>query len=141
MPKKIKLQEKKDTRTTPQASQKQITYEDCTGRIAFSKVCDRHCLLSDWDKKELKLLIDCFKKIESMCWKDIKSYNGFNYETIKHIAITPPSSLPPDATLKSLKLNDDHRLYGYRAQDTFNIIWFDKTHMVCPMNKQKKYAI
>ena len=141
MPPKINLPRKKETKITPTASQKQVTYEECTGRIAFSNVCDKHCLLCDWTKKELKALIDCFKKIESLCWKDIRNDRGLNYETIKHAAIRRPSSLPPDATFKSLRVSDDHRLYGYRAQDIFNIIWFDRNHIACPVGKPKKYAM
>lgn len=141
MPLKINLSRKKETKITPTASQKQVTYEECTGRIAFSKVCDKHCLLCDWTKKEIKLLIDCFKKIESMRWIDIRKDQGYKYETIKNISIPRPLSLPPDATLKSLRVNDKHRLYGYKAQDTFNIIWFDRNHIVCPMGKPKKHAI
>jgi hypothetical protein len=137
MPKKIKLKGKKDKGKNPKSNQ----YEESTGRVAFSKVCSKYCLLCDWTKQELKLLIKFFKKLESMWWKDIKLDGGFRYETIQYAAIPRPTSLPPDATLKSLRVNECHRLYGYRAQDTFNIIWFDRNHIVCPMGKPKNYAI
>lgn len=116
-------------------------YNQSYGRFAFRSTCENHCLLADWGKPELSELIKCFKKFEKLQWKEIIKDSGFQYESPKQVAIKPPSTLPPDASLDSIRVNQRMRLFGYRTQDIFNIIWFDKDHMVCPMDKEKKYAL
>lgn len=120
---------------------KSINYDQCFGRLAFSKSCEKNCLLSSWKSTELKLLIDCFKKVESETWNIIRHDIGLNLEVIKHIDLHRPSTLPPDATFRSIRVSNSMRLYGYRLQDTFYIIWFDREHIVCPQGKPKRYAV
>ena len=141
MAKTIKKPMKNNECKIPQPQLK-VNYDKCTARLAFSSVCNSHCLISEWYDDELITLINCFKNLESKTWLEIKDDNGLNYEPkVKHIDIQRPQTLPPDANLSSLRVNKKSRLYGYRTQDVFNIIWFDKNHVVCPMNKQKKYSV
>ena len=111
------------------------------GRVAFYYACGKNCQLSDWHNTELKELIRCFKKIENLTWNDIKTHNGLNYEPISSLAIEPPANIPPDASFSSLRVSKESRLYGFRLEDTFYIIWFDKNHIVCPKGKTKHYKI
>lgn len=121
-------------------SLKDINYDERKGRLAFSSVCNKKCLISDWQKDELGILIDTFKKIESIEWKEIFNDSGLNWERNSHIALKLPKNFPPDAKLHSIRVNGKMRLYGYRAQEFFYIVWFDKNHEVCPMNKNKKHS-
>ncbi len=120
---------------------KDISYDEHYARVGFSKVCNQNCLLSEWHGNELKDLIDCFKKLESKTWKEIKKDKGLKYKMITKIAIPPPKILPPDARLSSIRVCSKKRLYGYRVENCFYIIWFDKNHRVCPEDKRKEYSI
>lgn len=141
MPKIDKPKKGKRSRIPIEATQLKTSYDDDFGRFAFSSVCENHCLLEDWQKAELERLIYCFKKIESLTWKQIKKDSGLDYESHSYIAVPRPQTLPPDASLDSIRVNLKMRLFGYRTQNVFNIIWFDKNHIVCPEDKTKKYAI
>lgn len=119
---------------------KENNYDLRKGRVAFENVSHSNCCISDWFGNELKQLVDCFKKIESLEWKDILGDEGLNFERNANIAIQLPKSLPKDVKLCSMRVNKKMRIYGYRAQEYFYIVWFDKGHEVCPMNKPKKYS-
>jgi hypothetical protein len=130
------------SKITPRATKEpSINYNECCGRFAFLNVCNRHCLLSEWRGGELDDLISCFKKVESSLWKNILKDDGLNYEKHHHIAFPLPSNFPPDAALDSIRVTQKMRLYGYRVDNVFYIIWFDREHSVCPAGKQKRYSI
>ena len=117
-----------------------VDYNLRKGKVAFENVVHNGCSITDWQGSELKLLIESFKKLETLTWKQILLDNGLNYERNKFIAIPLPSEFPNDAKLCSFRVNQKKRIYGYRAQEFFYIIWFDKNHIVCPMNKPKKFT-
>lgn len=122
-------------------SLKDKSWNEKKARLSFLKACDRHCLLSDWNSRELRDLMNYFKKVERLTWNKINLDSGLDYEKIKSIAISRPQSLPPDATLNSMRVSGKIRVYGYRYEDTFNLIWFDRNHIVCPMGKSKPYSV
>lgn len=141
MAKRITKPSKRKGKISSQATERKINYDECRGRLAFSSVCDRHCLLCEWVKQELNGLIGYFKKVEELIWFDIQKDPGLDYEEVNNIAFPRPTTLPPDASLHSMRVAGRLRVYGYRADDVFNIIWFDRLHEVCPVGKPKKYAI
>ena len=138
---KIKKPGKTGTRIPTSATEKKLNYNEAHGKFTFSSVCDHNCLLSGWQKDELQQLIGCFKKVERLLWKEILKDPGLNYESHKFIDLARPEKLPPDASLDSIRVSQRMRLYGYRTQDVFNIIWFDREHIVCPEGKTCRYAI
>lgn len=115
------------------------SYDSLYGKIAFLEVTSTHCCISQWHGIELKNLIECFKKIESLKWVDIYTDSGLNYERNKCISVPLPKSVPTDVKLYSMRVSQKMRIYGYRAQQYFYIIWFDKNHIICPENKKKSY--
>lgn len=116
-------------------------YDSMTGKIIFENVAhNKTCSIEHWNGKEFKLLIDCFQKIESLSWSQIKSDSGLNFERNANIAIQLPKNFPLDCKLYSMRVSKKMRIYGYRAREFFCIIWFDKHHAVCPMDKQKRYT-
>lgn len=117
------------------------SYDDMNGRIVFTKVNNhKKCPIDKIQGTEFKLLIECFKIIESLTWNEIKLHNGLNFERNRNIAIPLPQGLPPDAKLCSMRVDGKFRIYGYRAQEFFYIIWIDRNHEVCPLGKNKKYT-
>ena len=114
-----------------------IDYNKRKGRIAFSSVCHNKCSISKWQGKELTSLIDTFKKIEESKWEDILIDAGLQWKRDKHIAFKLPDNLPEDVKLHSMRVDGKMRIFGYRAQEYFYIVWFDKNHEVCPEGKNK----
>lgn len=141
--KKVKQKKNSQTKgkgTIIDTSLKRPDYNEMYGRIAFTNVSHhKSCNISTWHDTELKLLIECFKKIEALKWKDIFKDSGLNWERNSNIAIQLPSGLPEDSKLHSVRVDGKKRIYGYRVQEYFYIIWFDRNHIVCPENKPKKY--
>jgi hypothetical protein len=139
--KKVATKEKKSGAVSKITERHHIDYNERHGRLAFLNACDKHCLLSKWRNNELDELIGCFKKVERSTWKNILRDDGLKYESHQYIDFPRPKDLPPDASLDSIRVTQRMRLYGYRSDDVFYIIWFDREHAVCPMSKQKRYKI
>lgn len=110
-------------------------------KLTFSSCCEKHCLLSGWVKEELKTLISKFKRIEKLTWKEIRTDSSLNYKQVTKINIKPPDTFPPESSLCSLEITKQARIFGYRTDEFFNIIWFDKNHIVCPQGKSKRYSV
>ena len=66
--------------------------------------------------------------IETMPWRVIKTYIGFKYENIT--GIQKPDNIDKDITLSSFRISQSFRLIGYRNEQFFYIIWFDRNHEV-----------
>lgn len=107
--------------------------------FSFKHVCDKYCQLSNWQKQELSLLIGTFKTMESLYWKDVRRSAGLNMKPVTDSIVYPlPHTVPADATIQEVKVDDGKRLFGYRAGRVFCIIWFDRNHEVIPYHKPKK---
>lgn len=143
---KKRIKEKKHKKTNNNGkniSNTQVKGEDYNkrhGKIIFKNVNHHNkCKISKWQGNELTSLIDCFKKIESLTWDEIFKDDGLNWERNANIAIQLPTNFPTDAKLYSMRVSKKMRIYGYRSEEYFCIIWFDRNHEVCPENKAKKY--
>ncbi len=100
--------------------------DDKTGILKFSK-CDEKYPLCNLQKEELKEFIFFAKKFESLPWKSIKTYKSFKFENIPEIL--KPSNIEKDITLSSLRASEKFRIIGYRQEDYFYIVWFDRNHL------------
>lgn len=89
--------------------------------------CHRKYPLEDLQKKELKNFIAFAKKIENKTWKEIKfDDNGFNYETINTKKL--PTNSNGIIYMESLRVDGKFRIVGYRDNEFFYIVWFDRNH-------------
>ena len=100
--------------------------DDKTGILKFSQ-CDEKYPLYDLQKEELKEFISFAKKFESLPWRSIKTYKGFKFENIPEIPL--PNNIEKDITLSSLRASEKFRIIGYRQEDYFYIVWFDRNHL------------
>lgn len=100
--------------------------DDKTGLLKFSQ-CDEKYPLHELQKEELKAFISFAKTFETLPWKRIKTYNGLKYEIITQIE--KPDNVAKDITLSSLRVSDKFRIIGYREEQYFYIIWFDRNHL------------
>ncbi len=107
-------------------NQKESTDDDKQCRLRFVD-CHKKYPLEDLSKQELKKFIEFAKKAENKTWKDIKfNDNSFNYETIKNLEL--PTNSNGIICAETLRVTRKFRLVGYRDNEYFYIIWFDKNH-------------
>ena len=100
--------------------------DDKTGILKFSQ-CDEKHPLQELQKDELKAFISFAKTFESLPWITIKTYKGFKFENIPQIE--KPDSIEKDITLSSIMAPEKFRLIGYRQEQYFYIVWFDRNHL------------
>jgi hypothetical protein len=95
-------------------------------------------VLSDWSSSEINDLIEGLKKIEKYTWGQIRCHGskkrgesvGTGYKLIdKHPTL--PDDIPEDARLSEMRIDDKKRIFGFRVQSVYYIIWFDRDHSVC----------
>ena len=106
--------------------------------FSFLHVCERHCLLSEWQGQELIELVNAFKKMESVKWNQLFDHPGLNYEKIHKYSKPPPPQVSPDVTVYGFRVSEKKRVFGYRAGNVFRILWFDRNHEVTPYHKQRR---
>ena len=94
--------------------------------LKFSQCDDNKYQLWTLDVGQLKQFVTFAKKIENMRWIDIFQTKSFNYESIKNLKV--PDYLSKDMVLKSIRVNQKFRIYGYRMNSDFYIVWFDPRH-------------
>lgn len=100
--------------------------DEKTCNLKFSKCDDNKCQLWDLGKRELKQFVSFAKKIENLRWIDIFRSKSFNFESISNLQ--KPDFLSKEVTLKSIRVTQEFRIYGYRSDADFYIIWFDPNH-------------
>ncbi len=100
--------------------------DDKTGLLKFSQ-CNEKYPLHELQKEELKAFISFAKTFENLPWRSIKTYSGLKFENIPQIE--KPDSIEKDVTLSSLRISDKFRLIGYRQEQYFYIVWFDRNHL------------
>ncbi|WYP28464.1 hypothetical protein NSQ54_10310 [Alkalihalobacillus sp. FSL W8-0930] len=110
---------------------------DLAPHFSFKHACNHHFQLSDWQSIELAELIECFRKLESQSWTNImkQSKRGLGYCKVdpKTFSKSLPEYISPEHTIIELRVNKKARLFGYRWENVFHIIWFDRNHDVYPM--------
>ena len=113
-------------------------YEEMAPVFRFSSADDNNRVLHEWQKKELKALISCFKKMEKLTWNKIRRDTGFKMTKLNNVS--PPSYLSKEIELYEIRVNQEQRIHGYKFQNIFYIVWFDRDHTVCPEGKNRKYG-
>lgn len=134
-----------------QKQQKRRIPEEATRLTQASSTDDEHpsfrftyadknrWVLSGWTPSEIKDLIEGLKKIEKYTWKQIRDHGskkrgesvGTGYKLIDKPP-TLPDDVPEDARLSEMRIDDKKRIFGFRVQSVYYIIWFDRDHSVCP---------
>ena len=97
------------------------------GESIYNYFVSSNKLVSILKKDELKAFISFAKIFESLPWRTIKTYKGFKFESIPQIE--KPDSIEKDITLSSIRASEKFRLIGYRQEQYFYIVWFDKNHL------------
>ena len=96
-------------------------------------------VLSDWSPSEINDLIEGLKKIEQYTWAQIRCHGskkrsesvGTGYKLIDNHPDFP-DTIPEDTRLSEMRIDQKKRIFGFRVQPVYYIIWFDRDHSVCP---------
>lgn len=94
--------------------------------LKFSQCDENNHQMWNLQKSELKKFIAYAKKVESMPWQEIICDSGLKYEKISNLA--KPSYLDKGISLYSMRVSQKFRIYGYRSECFYYIVWFDKNH-------------
>ena len=100
--------------------------DDKTGLLKFSE-CNEKYPLHELQKEELKAFISFAKTFEKLPWRTIKTFSGLKFENIPQLE--KPDNIEKDITLSSLRVSDKFRIIGYRQEQFFYIVWFDRNHL------------
>ncbi len=100
--------------------------DDKTGLLKFSE-CNEKYPLHELQKEELKAFISFAKTFEKLPWRTIKTFSGLKFENIPQLEM--PDNIEKDITLSSLRVSDKFRIIGYRQEQFFYIVWFDRNHL------------
>ena len=133
-------QKKQLSRIPEQATQlnRPSSADDEHPSFRFTYADKNRWVLSDWSSSEINDLIEGLKKIEKYTWAQIRCRGskkpgesvGTGYKLIdKHPAL--PENIPEDERLSEMRIDEKKRIFGFRVQSVYYIIWFDRDHSVC----------
>ena len=100
--------------------------DNSTCNLKFSQCDDNKYQLWNLNKIQLKRFVGFAKKIENMKWFEIKKSKSYHYENISNLS--KPDFISEDIVLKSIRVDEKFRIYGYRIASDFYIVWFDPNH-------------
>jgi hypothetical protein len=103
------------------------------------RLVDEHkkMTVSRWEQAELVQLINRLKYFELNTWDQIRtsggqgaSSGGIGYKPLEGHPFKLPPNIPQDITLHEFRIGRKPRLYGFRDNAEFYIIWFDNEHVL-----------
>lgn len=111
-----------------------------TPLFSFGHLCDNNFMMHILGKTELKELHRFLKKISKMTWNQVRASESIGYKPIPRTSLScaVPDSVSRDARIDEMRVTQEHRIFGFKAEGIFNIIWFDPTHDICPEGKKKR---
>ena len=144
MSKKQKIKKPSQQKTVRQISEKAVakltgSTDEEHPSFRFTYADKNRWLLSDWTSSEINDLIAGLQKIEKYTWAQIKGHGskkrgesvGTGYKLISSHPLMP-DNIPEDAKLSEMRIDEKKRIFGFRVDSVYYIIWFDRDHSVCP---------
>ena len=133
-------QKKQPSRIPEQATQlnRPSSPDDERPSFRFTYADKNRWVLSKWSSSEINDLIEGLKKIERYTWAQIQCHGskkpgesvGTGYKLIDNHPDLP-DNIPEDTRLSEMRIDDKKRIFGFRVQSVYYIIWFDRDHSVC----------
>jgi hypothetical protein len=118
-----------------------VSSDDECPSFRFTYADKNRWTLSDWAPSELKDLIEGLKKIEKYTWGQIKSHGskkkgqsvGTGYKQIDKFPKLP-EDVPAEYAkfFSEMRIDRTKRIFGFRVNSMYYIVWFDRNHSVCP---------
>ena len=137
-PKKDTKSNKISEKATANASQVGTT-DHLKPSFRFTYADENRWHLSEWKADEIKELIRDLKKIENHTWLQTKEQRskkrgdsvGCGFKIIQNHPHLP-NAVSEDVTISEMRIGQKKRIFGFRAESHYYIIWFDRDHSVCP---------
>ena len=109
-------------------------YDSAKAVFSFEHCCDKHYTVRDLVAGEFKALHKQLQLMSRMDWRTIRAHRGLEYSPANEscIRVPKPQSVPDDCSIDYFRVNQKFRVYGYRAQNLFYFIWFDRNHEILP---------
>ena len=100
-------------------------------RIVFSFQYIDKSALDDFEFSDFKALLDQFKILSTLTWKQIRQSgrHGLGTEKIdsSDISAKIPNIIDEDITLLAIRYKGKAPMIGFRERDIFHILWIDRT--------------
>ena len=109
-------------------------YDSAKAAFSFEHCCNKRFAVCDLERNEFRILHKQLQLMSLMDWRTIKDHPGLEYGPANESCIRAPRprSVPDDCSIDYFRVNDKFRVYGYRAQNLFYPIWFDRNHEILP---------
>lgn len=117
-----------------------ISFDDTKAILSFLYADKTKWKLSSWKNTELDDLISCFQEIESLTWNDIKKSKGLKYGSVHNPPEINNNNISWDVDVKEMRVDRRKRIMGFRVQNIFYIVWFDRDHSVCAEGKNRSHG-
>ncbi len=110
----------------PSAEDPQQTFREQSPAFRFNKFDFDAC-----SREDLVAILSTLQKMEQLTWNDVLKLKGLDYK--------PPypedelfskfrHKVPEDARVYSVRVSRAARLYGYRFENVFYLVFYDPTH-------------
>jgi len=104
----------------------------------FGHADENRYRLRDWSGPEIDQLLQTLRRMERLTWREIKttggqgrSSGGLGYKPIERRSLPSlPDGMPPDVQIHEVRVSERMRLFGYRVDAIFHLVWFDREHAV-----------
>ncbi|MGN6369077.1 MAG: hypothetical protein ACTHN5_12520 [Phycisphaerae bacterium] len=110
-------------------------------RLSFEYSEDSHCL-SLLSSEDVRNAVDCFRRLNSMTWVQVyqtasktpgmKTGLHWNPYEDSALKVNRPGRVSEDHKIAGIRAGDKYRIFGFRFEDTFHVLWFDPEHKICP---------
>jgi hypothetical protein len=105
----------------------------------FAYADENRWRLSDWQPDEILDLVRNLKKIEKHTWSQIKGQGsrhrgdtvGCGYKIINNLP-SLPEGVSEDHKISEMRICQRKRIFGFRMNSIYYIVWFDRDHSICP---------
>jgi hypothetical protein len=103
--------------------------------FSLASVVSSHCI-TICETNDRAAFATKLRNLSQLTWRELKSApaHGLGYEPIDrdHLRVPIPASLTDDVTIISFRFSGTKAMIGYRVDDVFHILWFDRDYDVYP---------
>lgn len=114
-------------KTPPRPTKKEIPLVAISFRYAQQKYC-----LSDCDRNEIKQVVKGLKTMSGLTWPQMGALDWKQYEDSALGGAVRPREISPDVRIGRIAPNRVIRIFGFRHEHYFFVLWFDRRHNIVP---------
>jgi hypothetical protein len=99
-----------------------------------------HFCLSLCDADDVRHAVDCLLRMTTMTWSQVygtatknrAEKKGMHWTTYEDYAlkVPRPATIGKDHRISGIRAGEKYRIFGFRFEDCFYVIWFDPNHTV-----------